>query len=273
MAEPDPPRSSQAALVVGALLGFLGASLGYGLGIRLGFALLPVALGLFAVGVIGRTNAVRGTGPVFRIGSRVVALLAVAMAGLAMAEALLPDVDLVPALTAAFVVFMASIAVFGFTGLVAGHLHVLPALAVSFGATLLLGGPVALERVADIGFWLSVVGWVALGLVSWGRRDRPEEHPWPRRLGAVAGGLAVLVAVAVPVVMALGTRSTSRRIDLAAVPIEVPRDSATVAEGGRLAQIYGCRGCHADDLGGQVFVQDPAFGRIVAPNLTHLREE
>lgn len=87
--------------------------------------------------------------------------------GLAVAETMLPDVDLVPASTAAFVALMTAIAWFGFAGLVAGHLKVLPALAVTFGATLLLGGPVALDRVAVIGFLLAVAGWVALGLLPY----------------------------------------------------------------------------------------------------------
>jgi hypothetical protein len=40
-------------LIVAALLALIGASLAYGNGVTLGFALLPVALVCFAVGVVG----------------------------------------------------------------------------------------------------------------------------------------------------------------------------------------------------------------------------
>ena len=40
-------------LIVAALLAFIGASLGYGSGVTLGFALLPVALLCLAAGVVG----------------------------------------------------------------------------------------------------------------------------------------------------------------------------------------------------------------------------
>jgi mono/diheme cytochrome c family protein len=44
-----------------------------------------------------------------------------------------------------------------------------------------------------------------------------------------------------------------------------------VSAGARLAVVLGCRGCHMDDLGGQVFVDIPNVARLVAPNLTQLR--
>lgn len=45
-----------------------------------------------------------------------------------------------------------------------------------------------------------------------------------------------------------------------------------VEEGARLARVLGCRGCHTSDLGGQVFVDIPNVARLVAPNLTRLRD-
>ena len=41
--------------------------------------------------------------------------------------------------------------------------------------------------------------------------------------------------------------------------------------GARLARILGCSGCHAPDLGGEVFADIPNVARLVAPNLTRLR--
>ena len=45
-------------------------------------------------------------------------------------------------------------------------------------------------------------------------------------------------------------------------------DSALLAEGARLMTAKGCNDCHGGDLGGRVFIDDPALGLIAAPNLT-----
>jgi mono/diheme cytochrome c family protein len=52
------------------------------------------------------------------------------------------------------------------------------------------------------------------------------------------------------------------------VSISIPTDSASIADGGRLAWVHGCRGCHTETLAGQYFADDLLIGRIVAPNLT-----
>lgn len=48
----------------------------------------------------------------------------------------------------------------------------------------------------------------------------------------------------------------------------IPTDSATIAYGQRLITTKGCNDCHGQDLGGRVFIDDPALGFIVARNLT-----
>src|SRR5690606_30225998 len=48
--------------------------------------------------------------------------------------------------------------------------------------------------------------------------------------------------------------------------------SATIARGAHLASALGkCADCHGDGLGGNVMVDDPALGRLSAPNLTRGR--
>lgn len=49
---------------------------------------------------------------------------------------------------------------------------------------------------------------------------------------------------------------------------ELHADYAILAEGRRLMITKGCQGCHGDDLGGKVWLDDALLGRIVAPNLT-----
>lgn len=70
-------------------------------------------------------------------------------------------------------------------------------------------------------------------------------------LGYVMGGQRLQADVAVP-----------------AHPLTVPADADAVAEGERLATLFGCVSCHAPDLGGQVLIDAPPMGVIPAPNLT-----
>lgn len=53
-----------------------------------------------------------------------------------------------------------------------------------------------------------------------------------------------------------------------AQPISIKKDSASLALGGRLVKAKGCTDCHSANLGGKVFIDDPALGHIIAPNLT-----
>ncbi|RYD19008.1 MAG: c-type cytochrome, partial [Lysobacteraceae bacterium] len=48
-------------------------------------------------------------------------------------------------------------------------------------------------------------------------------------------------------------------------PIVADRSPAGLAEGGRLARIVGCRGCHSPDGTGRVLAEDFLIGRIAAP--------
>lgn len=50
--------------------------------------------------------------------------------------------------------------------------------------------------------------------------------------------------------------------------IELRTDSAFLAYGERMITARGCNDCHGTDLGGKVFVNDPALGLLTASNLT-----
>ncbi|MCU0398256.1 MAG: cytochrome c [Cyclobacteriaceae bacterium] len=50
--------------------------------------------------------------------------------------------------------------------------------------------------------------------------------------------------------------------------ISIEGDSVQLAYGARLTMSKGCKDCHGSDLGGNVFLDDPGLGRIVAKNLT-----
>lgn len=90
-----------------------------------------------------------------------------------------------------------------------------------------------------------------------------------RWVGRGAMGIVGLTAVAIGGVYAQSERLIGAR---AAPPsrtvLVVGHDSATLALGAKLAIANGCQDCHTASLGGKVMIDDPAFARVIASNLT-----
>ncbi len=85
--------------------------------------------------------------------------------------------------------------------------------------------------------------------------------------GIVVGSLVVLVLVAGGV-LALRGRSALKRVFPEPPPVAAFRPDPSGAErGAHLVRIAQCQECHAEDLGGKVFLDIPP-GRFVASNLT-----
>ena len=92
---------------------------------------------------------------------------------------------------------------------------------------------------------------------------------WIRRAAYFLGGLATLVVAFVVAVYGVTWARTAKTFDVAATPVPVAHDSATIARGEHLVTAIGkCAECHGSDFGGKVFIDDPALGRVVALNLT-----
>lgn len=88
-------------------------------------------------------------------------------------------------------------------------------------------------------------------------------------------GLLLILGIVVVLAAGFYTKvyfSTQSRINksyhVTAQPLDVHPDSALLALGKRLIVAKGCTDCHGEDLGGKVFIDDPALGLIVARNLT-----
>ncbi len=90
--------------------------------------------------------------------------------------------------------------------------------------------------------------------------------------GAVTvAGLVGLVLLAVATVYVASEIVLRRSYDVPLEAIAVPTDSASIAEGRRLATIRGCyNGCHGTGLDGTEFWDQPWIARLVAPNLTQV---
>jgi len=77
-----------------------------------------------------------------------------------------------------------------------------------------------------------------------------------------------LGVIAAAVIYALSERTLRRSYDARGTPVTIPTDSASIAEGERLARIRGCLGCHRARLEGGMFIDEPMLALIAASNLT-----
>jgi cytochrome c553 len=81
----------------------------------------------------------------------------------------------------------------------------------------------------------------------------------------LAAALVLLAATA----FAVSERNLRRTYTITPRDVVVPAGSASVQHGQHVARaITKCVECHGDDLGGKVYVDDPAIGRFVPVNLT-----
>lgn len=92
---------------------------------------------------------------------------------------------------------------------------------------------------------------------------------WLRWTGYSLGAIVCLIVIAVGGVFVYSSLHLSHQFDIEAPPVSVVANEATVNHGYHLATAIGkCSECHGEDLGGRVFMDDPALGRVVATNLT-----
>lgn len=169
-----PARSSErrtgALLAAGALLIFTGAGLGYGAGQAIGFALIPPALVFLAGGLLGRLSSAPRMNRRMVQSARLTAMSAVALALLIilMAVQVGPGAVIRYLRYPAVIGIEAGTVIFCLTGILLGELPVIPSVMASVGAALLATGVIGLERVAEVGVWLCVPGWMTLALTRWG---------------------------------------------------------------------------------------------------------
>jgi mono/diheme cytochrome c family protein len=93
----------------------------------------------------------------------------------------------------------------------------------------------------------------------------------PRSLKPIVFAACILGTVCAGAFLSLEKLSVAlayRTFEVHAAPVAVPQDAAALARGEHLLRITGCVGCHGEDLGGQVLLDDPGVVRVTAPNLT-----
>lgn len=50
--------------------------------------------------------------------------------------------------------------------------------------------------------------------------------------------------------------------------IAIPNDAESLNEGKRIFQYRGCEACHGEQLQGLIYLDNPAIGQVITPNLT-----
>ena len=88
-------------------------------------------------------------------------------------------------------------------------------------------------------------------------------------MGIVVGGLLGLIILLGAGVYAVSASRLNKTYEVTAdFILDVPNDPESITAGENLAAIYLRGDCHGENLAGQLFVEDPAFGRVYSANLT-----
>ncbi len=85
----------------------------------------------------------------------------------------------------------------------------------------------------------------------------------------VLGSLVVLVVLFYTKIYISTNNRLNKRYEVTTHALPIQYDSASYELGKRLIVAKGCTDCHGDDLGGKIFIDDPALGLIVASNITY----
>ena len=90
-----------------------------------------------------------------------------------------------------------------------------------------------------------------------------------RWAGIAIGSILALVIILALVLMLIGGSRFNRTYDIPVTAVNVPTDPASIERGKHFVEAIAiCQVCHGDNLAGDTLVDDFAFARIAASNLT-----
>jgi cytochrome c553 len=88
-------------------------------------------------------------------------------------------------------------------------------------------------------------------------------------IGIILGGLVGLLVLAGVVLYILGSVRLNKTHDIQAETIAIPSDDVALARGEHLVEaVTFCKECHGENLGGDIFDDEPGIATISASNLT-----
>lgn len=86
-------------------------------------------------------------------------------------------------------------------------------------------------------------------------------------IGVALGAMVLILGIAIVSLYLSGDAQIKRTYEIDVERVPVPDDPESLARGKHRVQVL-CEGCHTPDLGGGIFIDDPAIGRVYAANLT-----
>ena len=89
-----------------------------------------------------------------------------------------------------------------------------------------------------------------------------------RWTGIILGSLLAISVLGVLGLYGLGQMRLNKVYEVPEQTLIVPDDEASLLEGKRIFQYRGCEACHGEDLQGLVYMDNPALGQVITPNLT-----
>lgn len=88
---------------------------------------------------------------------------------------------------------------------------------------------------------------------------------WPL---IIFGGLIAALLVIILVLYGIGQVRLNKTYSITPRMVQLPTDIVSLREGKRIFQYRGCEACHGAELQGVVYMENPAIGRVITPNLT-----
>jgi mono/diheme cytochrome c family protein len=87
-------------------------------------------------------------------------------------------------------------------------------------------------------------------------------------LGLLLAGMLGLALAAILILYGIGQSRLNKSYQIDTELIPIPNDPESLAEGKRIFQYRGCEACHGEDLEGVIYLDNPAIGQVITPNLT-----
>jgi mono/diheme cytochrome c family protein len=86
--------------------------------------------------------------------------------------------------------------------------------------------------------------------------------------GLILGSVTILLILGMSGLYGTGRSRLYKTYDVSVQPVFIPSDPGSLTEGKRIFQYRGCEACHGEQLQGLVYMDNPALGKVITPNLT-----
>jgi len=84
----------------------------------------------------------------------------------------------------------------------------------------------------------------------------------------IFGGLVGLILIIGLILYGIGQARLNKTYTITPQIVKIPVDEESLLEGKRIFQYRGCEACHGEELQGVTYLENPAIGQVITPNLT-----